>query len=113
MIWNIHGEPTVAPIDLQPAVVGDNTILAGATIGETFVHGLMVIADGATTVTLKFGARTLGVFKLAANQTLNMSDIAGMDGEPILKGEVGEAFVINSSAGVALTGMIKSSLRNY
>lgn len=113
MIWNIHGEPTVAPINFQPATIGDNSVLTGAVIGETFVHGLMIIVDGATTLTLKFGARTLGVFKLAANQTLNMSDIAGMDGEPILKGEVTEAFVINSTAAVAITGMIKSSLRNY
>lgn len=113
MLWNIHGEPTVAPINLQPATIGDNTILTGAVIGETYVHGLMIIADGAATVTLKFGSRTLGIFKLAANQTVNMSDIVGMDGEPILKGYLGEAFVINSSAAVALTGMIKSSLRNY
>jgi hypothetical protein len=113
MIWNIHGEPTVAAINLQPASIGDNSILSGATIGETYIHGLMIIVDGATTLTLKFGSRTLGVFKLAANQTLNMSDIAGMDGEPILKGELGEAFVINSTAGVAITGMIKTSLRNY
>lgn len=113
MLWNIHGEPTVSPINLQPATIGDNQILAGATIGETFVHGLMIIVDAATTLTLSFGTRDLGVFKLAANQTLNMSDIVGMDGEPILKGFVGEAFIINSTAAVAITGLIKSSLKNY
>lgn len=112
-MWNIHGEPTVSPINLVPATIGDNTIVAAPTIGETFIQGFMIIADAATTVTLKFGTRTLGVFKLAAAQTVNLSDIPGMEGEPVLKGFVGEAFILNSSAAVTITGMVKYARKDF
>lgn len=112
-MWNIHGEPTVAPINLAPASIGTNSIVAAPTIGETFIEGFMIIADAATTVTLKFGSRSLGVFKLAASQTLNLSDIPGMEGEPVLKGFVGEAFIIDSSAAVTITGMVKYARKDF
>lgn len=113
MLWNIHGEPTVTPINLAPALAADNTIVAAPTIGETFIQGFMIIADAATTVTLKFGSRTLGVFKLSASQTVNLSDIPGMEGEPVLKGFAGEAFIMNSSAAVTITGMCKYARKDF
>lgn len=112
-MWNIHGESTVAPINLAPASIGDNTIVAAPTIGETFIQGFMIIADAATTVSLKFGSRTLGTFKLAASQTVNLSDLPGMEGEPILKGFAGEAFILNSSALVTITGMVKYARKDF
>ena len=108
-MWNIHGEPTVAAINIASGVGTVTTVITAPTIGETFVHALSVGVDTATTVTLTFGSRVLGIFKLTAFGTINLSDIVGMPGEPILKGLPLEAFTITTSAAAQVTGLIKYS----
>lgn len=111
-IWNIHSEPSYAPVDLNTAVVGDNTIVAANPNGETFIHAFAVTVDGACVLTLKKGAASIGIFKLSANQTINLSDLPGWDGEPYYKMAKNEAFILNSNALVRVTGTVTYSTKN-
>jgi len=77
MMWNIHGEPTTPSVDLNPAAIGVNTIVAANANGETFIHALAIVVDGACVLTYKTGNTVVGVFKLAANQTISVSDLRG------------------------------------
>lgn len=113
MLWNIHGEPVVQSINLNPALAADNTLIAAPTIGETFIEYFQIIADAATTVVIKFGARTIATYKLSAAQTVSTSDVVGMDGEPVWKGYAGEAFILNSSAAVQITGSLKYARKDF
>lgn len=111
-MWNIHGDPTYGSVDLNPATVGDNTIVAANASGETFIQAFSVVVDGATTVILKKGSTAIGTFKLQAFQTLNLSDLPGMEGEPYYKMAKNEAFVLNSSAAVRITGTVTYATKN-
>lgn len=111
-MWNIHGEPTYDDIDLNPATIGNNTIVAANTAGETFIHALSVVVDAETILTLKKGSTNIGVFKLQAYQTLNLSDLPGMEGEPYYRMSKNEAFIIASTAAVRITGTVTYSTKN-
>lgn len=112
MIWNIHSEPTYAPIDLNPATVGNNTLVAANANGETFIHACSFSPDGACVVNLKKGSTTIGTFKLSTGQSVNLSDLPGWDGEPYYKMAKNEAFVLVSDTAVRITGTLTYSTKN-
>lgn len=111
-MWNIHGETTDQNIDLNPAVIGDQTLVAANTAGETFIHAFSIIVDGACVILIKKGSTTVATFKMAANQTISLSDIPGMEGEPFYRLDKNIAFVLNSDAAVRITGTLKRSIKN-
>lgn len=109
MLQNIHGQVITAPVNIS--TTGDNTIIGAPTIGELFIHELVVNPSAAMTITIKCGSRTVGVFTLSGGQPITLSDIVSMDGEPRFKCYQGEAFIINLSAAGSLTGTIAYSYK--
>jgi hypothetical protein len=112
MLWNIHSDPIILNIDLNPATIGNNTLIAGITNTRIFIRGLTISADGACVLTFKSGSTAYGTAKLAANGSFNLSDIAGADGEPFWNLKLGDAFVVTSDAAVRLTGTCNYALFN-
>lgn len=106
--WYIHGEPTDAAVNFSGT--GDNTVVAASTTSQTFLLGMSIIVAGATTLTIKLGARTVGIFALSSGQTLQFSPMNSHNGAPWFICEKTEAFIINSSAAVSVTGTVKSAL---
>jgi hypothetical protein len=104
----IHGEWVDAAVNTSTS--GDQTIVASSSTSQTHILVLSVIATGATDVTIKLGARTVGFFKLAAGQSINLSGLANLRGAPYFICEKGEAFILNSSAATNLSGTVKYAL---
>ncbi len=111
-IWNIHGEEIYLNVDLNTAIVGDNTLIAADPANELMVQAMLITTQVATTLIIKLGATTVGTFQLGALGSLNLSDIVGMTGEPILKLAKNNALVLNNSAAAnRVSGMIKYALK--
>lgn len=106
--WYMHGEPVDAPVNVSSA--SDNTVVAANANSQTFIMGLSVISVGANTVTIKLGARTVGVFPMTAGGTLNLSPMNSHNGAPWFICEKGEAFILNLSAAAQVAGTVKSAL---
>ena len=109
MLWNISGERIRIPVNVT--ATGDTVIVPAQTNGAIFVHELIGNPSVAMTLTVKCGARTVRTFTLAAGQALTENDIAGMDGEPAFLCNVGEAFILNTSAAGTFTGGLTYSIR--
>lgn len=109
MLWNIHGEPIRAGLNFSTN--GDTVVVPAITDGEIFIHKLIGGPDASVTVTLRCGARVVGVHNMTAGEALNENDANGMDGEPMFKCYPNEPFVINLSSGVAFTGSIMYSFK--
>lgn len=107
MLWNIHGTPKDVSINTSSS--GDNTIIAAPTVGRNLIHALSIVAAGAVTVTIKCGSSTKAVFALTTGGSINLSDIASQQGGAFYECLTGEAFVINLSGAVNITGTVKYS----
>jgi hypothetical protein len=83
---------------------GDNTVVAAQTIGPVNVYGLFFTVAGATNIVFKDGSTALsGAVVLTGNgsaMTLQIND------EPYFQCQPGDAFVMNSSNAVAVTGTV-------
>lgn len=112
MIWNIHGTPTNAKVDFNPATIGNNEVVAANASGETFILALAIIVDGDAVLTFKCGSREVGLFKLLENQTVSLSELPGMEGQPFFACAKTENFNIVSSAAVRITGTVMYALKN-
>lgn len=110
MLWNISGERIRIPVNVT--ATGDTVIIPAQTNGAIFIHELIGNPSVAMTLTVKCGARVVRSFTLAAGQALTENDIAGMDGEPAFLCNVGEAFILNTSAAGTFTGGLTYSIRN-
>ena len=82
---------------------GDNTVVAGLTANPIRVYGLVATVNGATNITFKDGSTALsGALILTGNGssfTLPLTD------EPYFTTTIGNAFVMNSSSAVAVSGI--------
>lgn len=112
MFFNIHSDPIIVNVDFNPATIGVNTIITGITATRIYVRGLTVSVDGAAVLTFKSGSTTLGTAKLSANGSFNLSAIAGTDGEPFWRCNLGDSFTVTSDTAVRLTGTCNYALNN-
>lgn len=107
-LWNIHGVETLQNVDLNSAVVGDNTLIAADPLNEIFVQGLLLTTTLATVITIKFGATVVATIQLGALGSINLADITGMEGEPILRVPKNTALVIGNTASTnRVSGFVK------
>lgn len=111
-LFNIHSDPIIVNVDFNPATIGNNTLITGIAGNRIYIRGLTVSADGAAVLTFKSGATILGTAKLSANGSFNLSAIAGDDGEPFWRLNLGDSFIITSDAAVRLTGTCNYALNN-
>lgn len=83
---------------------GDNTIIAAVTGRSIYVWKIFFTCAGAVNVTFKDGTTALsGAIILTANgSSMSLS----YDGAPWFSTTNGNAFVINSSGAVALSGIV-------
>lgn len=108
-LWNIHPEPEDAAIDLSAS--GDTTLVASNAAGYNYIFNVSFVVANPTTVTLKCGSRTVAKYTLQANATVSISVPDYVSGQPYFTCRPGEAFVLNSSSAVAITGTIKYAVR--
>lgn len=90
------------PVAISFSGSGDNTIVSATASQTTRVHRLYIVVAGATSITFKTGAGTslTGAMPLAANGGIMMDFSA----EPWFVTGTNEAFIINSSAAVQVSG---------
>jgi hypothetical protein len=93
---------TSAPINFTAS--GDNTVIAAGGTGRVNrVYRLFLVVGAATSITFKHGATALsGPIPLPANGAITLD----FEAEPWFECADNEAFVINSSAGVQVSGTI-------
>ena len=107
MLWQIHG--ATKDLALRFSTSGDNTIIAAPSGTNMMIHGLILIPSADVTVKIKCGARVMADLDLKQYMTYAMSDFPGMDGQGFYECKTGEAFIINLSAAIAVTGQVKYS----
>jgi hypothetical protein len=108
MLWQIHGTPK--DVNVRFSASGDNTLIAAPSGTNMFIHSLVLNPASAVTVKIKLGARQVGGdIDLAANQAFSTSDLPGMDGQGYYECKTGEAFIVNLSSAVSVTGAVKYS----
>lgn len=82
---------------------GDNEIIAAVTAKRILVHRLFIVCAGSTNLIFKRGSTNLsGALPMATNGGITF-DITG---EPWFTTSIDEAFNINSSIGVQVSGTI-------
>jgi hypothetical protein len=91
-----------APVSFSGA--GDNTIVAAVASTRIVVDRIFLVVAAATNLTFKDGAATAlsGAVPMAANGGLTFDTT----GEPWFTTTLGNAFIINSSAGIQVSGQI-------
>lgn len=94
-----------APINI--AASGDNTVIALAAGKQIIIHQLLLVAAGAVSIKMKDGAST----DLTPAMSLLASTPLWLDaGEPWFVTTAGNAFIINLSGAVQVSGRIYYSL---
>jgi len=92
---------------------GDNTLVAaGAATQVVRIYRIFLVAAGATNLTFKSGASTSlsGAIPMSANGSI----VLDMDGgEPWFTCAAGQAFVLNSSNAVQVSGMVYSTISGF
>lgn len=104
-LWNIHAEPVDAAIDISAS--GDTTLVASSSTSHNYIFNVSVVVANPTTITLKCGSRTVAKYTLQANATMSISASDYISGQPYFSCRPGEAFILNSSSAVGITGTIK------
>jgi len=107
MLWQIHGNTKDLPLRFSAS--GNNTLIAAPSGTNMMVHGLVLIPSADVTAKIFLGARNVADFDLQANMTFAMDDMPGMEGQGFYECKTGEAFIINLSAAVSITGLVKYS----
>jgi len=108
-LWNLHAEPEDAAIDISAS--GDTTLVASSSTGYNYIFNVSVVVANPTTITLKCGLRTVAKYTLQANATMSISASDYVSGQPYFTCRPGEAFILNSSSAVGITGTIKYASR--
>ncbi len=98
------GDKALAGSLVNFAALGDNTVIAAGGTGRVNrVYRLFLVVGGATNITFKRGATALsGPIPLSANGAITLD----FEAEPWFECADNEAFVINSSAAVQVSGRI-------
>lgn len=94
----------LTPASVSFASSGDNTVVS-ATSGQTIrVMRLLLVPNGLVSVTMKDGASTSlsGVMQLASSIPFQLP----LDGEPWFLTTAGNAFIINLSGAVQVSGVV-------
>lgn len=104
-LWNIHTEPVDAAVDLSAS--GDTTLVASSSTSYNYIFNISVVVAAPTTITLKCGSRTVAKYTLQANATMSISAADYNSGQPYFTCRPGEAFILNNSSAVGVTGTIK------
>lgn len=107
MLWQIHG--TTKDAGLRFSSSGDNTLIAAPSGTNMMVHGLILIPSADVTAKIKLGSRTVADLDLKQYMTYAMDDMPGMDGQGFYECKTGEAFIVNLSSAVSVTGQVKYS----
>lgn len=97
--------PSLTGAAITFATSGDHTVIAAVALQTARVHRLYLTAAAATTITFKRGATALtGAISLP-----NAGDGIFLDfsAEPWFTTDVNEAFIINSSAAVQVSGRVE------
>jgi len=98
-IWGIK---TIKVASINISTSGDNTIISAETGKRHYILKLVIIAEGAVDIILKHGATAwTGPMKFADLTGLTLD----LDNCPLITGE-NEAFIINLSAAVTVTGFV-------
>jgi hypothetical protein len=109
MMWNIHQEPEDNSINISAS--GDTVLMPANAAGYNYVFNISIVVANPTTITLRCGAREVARYTLQANATVSISAADYQSGQPYFIARPGEAFVLNSSSAVGITGTIKSAVR--
>lgn len=109
MLFNLSGEKTRASVNISSS--GDNILIPAITDGEIHVSQLLGGPDGAVTVTIKCGSRTVGVYNLSAGESITETSNVDQPGEPRFKCYQGENFIVNLSAATPFTGSVEYSYK--
>src|SRR5689334_16629252 len=82
---------------------GDNTVVAAIATNRIKVHRIFIVVGGSTNITFKHGTTAFtGALPMTANGGITL-DITG---EPWFITALNEAFVINSSSAVQVSGAL-------
>ena len=98
------GDKALSSAVINFAASGDNTVIAAGGTGKVNrVYRLFLVVGGATNITFKRGATALsGPIPLPANGAITLD----FEAEPWFECADNEAFLINSSAAVQVSGTI-------
>ena len=107
MLWQVHGETKQLPLRFSAS--GNNTILAAPSGTNMFVHAMTLIPSADVTVKIYLGARCVADMDLKQYMTYSNDDMPGMDGQGTWECKTGEAFIINLSSAVSVTGEVSYS----
>lgn len=92
---------------LNIAASGDNTVVA-AVVGQTIrVWKILLVANAAVNIRFKDGAAT--DLTATINLTANQGIVLDLDAEPWFLTSAGNAFIINLSAAVQVSGRVYST----
>lgn len=107
MLWQIHGNLKQLPLRFSTS--GNNTIIAAPTGTNMMIHGLVLIPSADVTVKIYLGTRNIVDMDLKAYMTYSSDDFAGLQGQGMWECKSGEAFIINLSSAVSVTGGVDYS----
>lgn len=92
------------PLAINSASAGDNTIVAGSAGKSIYVYRMLLVVGGETAITIKNGAGT----SLTGAMSFNTGGILTLDmsGDAWFTATSGNAFIINSTNAVQLSGVV-------
>lgn len=91
--------------DVNASTNGDNTLVASASDKKIYVWKLWLVANAAVNVKFRQGTTDLNAFAVPLTAQGSSMTFA-FDGEPYWKLDKAQAFVLNLSSGVNVTGRI-------
>ena len=102
---NYHENLRKADIDISSS--GDNTIITAPTTGFIAIDHINFLAGDAVDVQLKDGSTNYGgLYELTANQAVTLENSFQND-KGVITLTPGEAFVMNLSAAVQVSGFVR------
>ena len=95
------------------AGTGDNTVIPSQSNGKISIWRLVMTAAGTTAVIIKDGSTALtGAMTITTNQPVTLAD--GADVSPFFGPlGLGNAFVINQSGSVQISGVVEYTIQAY
>jgi hypothetical protein len=96
--------PILLTLPVNFSSSGDNTVITAISLTRFAIHRIWLVCAAATSLTFKDGASTAlsGAASMSANGGLTFD----ATGEPWFVTSLGNAFIINSSAAVQVSGMV-------
>lgn len=100
--FNLPRAGTIPYTKIDFTAAGDNTAKSAVALNRINIHRIWIVVGGITNLTFKDGAGVslTGAVPMSANGGLTFD----LSGEPWFVTTVGNAFIINNSAGVQVSG---------